>query len=138
VIDAAALADPAAGQPPDGLVVGHVDEQDGRELAAELRQRLVERLRLGDRAREPVEQEAVAGLVALHALEDDADDDVVGDELAPVHVLLGLLPELGALRDGGPQHVPGRDVGQVEVLLQALGLGALPGPRGAEQDEVEL
>ena len=45
-------------------------------------------LRLG--AREAVEDEAVLGLVLVDPLGDHADDHLVGDEVAAVHVLLGL------------------------------------------------
>jgi hypothetical protein len=39
---------------------------------------------------------------------DDSDDHVVGDQLALVHVFLGVLADLGALLDGGAEDVPGR------------------------------
>ena len=50
-------------------------------------------------AREAVEQEAVAGVAVADALDDHADDHLVGHQLAGVHVALGLAAELAALRD---------------------------------------
>ena len=51
---------------------------------------------------------------------------------------LAFLPSSVPSLDRGAQHVAGGDVGQAEVLAQALGLRALAGPGRAEQDEVEL
>ncbi len=65
VVDAARPADATARQAAHDLVVGHLDEQDGGELAPELVELVVERLGLADRAREAVEQEAVAGVLAV-------------------------------------------------------------------------
>ena len=77
-------------------------------------------------------------LRALHAFQDDADDDLVGHQVAVVHVLLGLLAELGPVLDRLAQDVSGGDVGQLEVLLQALGLSSLARARRAKKDEIEL
>ena len=104
----------------------------------ELLHLLAERLGLADRPREAVEDEAVGGLGPLDALADHPDDHLVGHEPALVHVLLGGLAELGALLDGGPEDVAGRVVGQPEVLLEALPLGALAGAGRAEQDQIQL
>ena len=90
------------------------------------------------RAREAVEQEAVLRLGRLDGLEDDAGDDLVGHELAGVHELLGLLAELALGGHGGAQHVARRDVRQVEVVGQPLGLRALAGAGRTEEDEIEL
>src|SRR3954453_14215785 len=127
-----------AGQAADDLLVGHVDEQDRGQLAPDLLQRLGQGVGLGDLPREAVEQEAVLGLGAVQGLQDHADDEPVGDEVARVHVLLGLPAELGALGDGGAQDVAGGEVREAEVVREALGLGALAGARGSDQDEVEL
>ena len=59
---------------------------------------LVERLGLRLGAREAVEDEAVLGLRARRPLGDHADDHLVGDEVAAVHVLLRLAAELGLRR----------------------------------------
>ena len=97
-----------------------------------------QRLGLRDRAREAVEQEPVARLGAVEPLHHHPADQVVGHEVAAVHVLLGLLAELALLLDRLAQDVAGGVVGQVEVGDQPLGLGALAGAGRAEQDEVQL
>ena len=66
------------------------------------------------------------------------DHHLVGHQVAPIHVLLRLVPELGALADRGAKDVAGRVVRQAEVLLQPLALGSLAGPGRAEQDEIQL
>ena len=53
------------------------------------------------------------------------DDHLVRDQVALVHVGLGVLADLGLLADGRAQDVAGRVVGQVEVLLEPFALGAL-------------
>ena len=94
---AALLAGPPAAEPPDDLLVGDVDHQRGAHLAAELADLLAERLGLRDRPREAVEDEPVAGLRLLDPLRDHGDDQLVGDQVAGVHVLLRLGAELGPL-----------------------------------------
>ena len=89
-------------------------------------------------SREAVEQEPVAGVLGVDALDDHPDDHLVGDELAGVHEALRLAPELGVLGDVGAQHVAGRDVRQVEVFRQPLRLGALARTRGTQQDQVQV
>src|SRR3954462_5415259 len=94
VIGVAVRAHAPAGEALDDVVLGHVDEQRGGQTPVDLLQRLVERLGLRGRAREAVEEEAVGGVLLGEAVEDDADDHVVGDEVAAIHVLLGLLAEV--------------------------------------------
>lgn len=50
---------------------------------------------------------ALALLVVLQLVLDHANDNVVADETALVHDLLGLLAESGALGDLGAEHVTG-------------------------------
>src|SRR3954453_4229563 len=138
VVGVAVRAHAPAREPLHDVVLGHVDEERGREPAVDLPQRLVERLGLLVGAREAVEEEAVLGVRLGEPVEDHADDDLVGDEVAAVHVLLGLLAEVRLLLDRLAQHVPRRDVREREVLLEALRLGALSRAGRAEQDEVEL
>ena len=66
---------------------------------------------------------------------DDADHDLVADQAAGVHDLLGHQAELGALADGGAQHVAGGDVRHDEVARQAHALGALAGALAPEDDQ---
>src|SRR6202023_4170444 len=89
-------------------------------------------------ARKAVEQEAVTGVAGVDPIADHLHDDLVGHQLARIHVALCLFSELRALCDLSTQDVAGGDVRQPEVLAQALGLGALAGARRTEQDEVEV
>src|SRR5215210_2980705 len=137
VVDVAVGALAAAREALDHALVRRRDEQGGGQPAAAALHLLGERVGLADRAREAVEQEAVVALV-LDLVEDHRDHELVGHQLALVHVLLGLLAELGAVLDVRAQEVARTDVGQPEVLGQSRGLGALPGPGRAQQDEVQL
>ena len=74
-----------------------------RPSSAEL---LVERLGLRLGAREAVEDEAVLGLVLVDALGDHADDHVVGDEVAAVHVLLRLRADSVSSRTAARRMSP--------------------------------
>src|SRR3954453_15305503 len=138
VVGVAVRAHAPAGEPPDDVVLGHVDEQRGGETPVDLLQRLVQRPGLRVRAREPVEEEAVGRVLLGEAVEDHADDHLVGHEVAAVHVLLGLLAQVRPVLHRLAQDVARRDIRQREVLLEAFGLGALARAGRAEQDEVEL
>ena len=72
----------------------------------------------------------------LQALGHQADNDVVGHELAGVHVGLGLLAQRRAGFDGRTQHVPRRDVRRGELFNQLGRLRALPGTRRPQQHDV--
>jgi hypothetical protein len=84
-----------------------------------------------------VEQEAVVA-VLLDLVENHLDHEVVRHELALVHVGLGLAAEVGLLGHVLTQQVARGDVGQVEVIAQACGLGAFAGPGRTEEDEVQF
>ena len=74
----------------------------------------------------------------VDALGDDRVDDVVRDELAPVHDVLGLQPDRRTGLDRGAQHVAGRELHNPVFGDEALSLCALPGPRRAEQYQPHL
>ena len=62
-------------------------------------------------------------------LVDDADDDLVGHELAGVDVALHLEPDRRALRDRGAEHVAGGEV--LDAVVRRRGSAAcvpLPAP----------
>ena len=65
--------------------------------------------------------------------DDDRDDDVVRDELAPIHDVLGLQPDRRTGLDRGAQHVAGGELHDPVLGDEALSLRPLPGPRRAEQ-----
>ena len=68
---------------------------------------------------------------------DQADDDVVGHQVASRHDLLGLQPELGALAHRRAQHVAGGDVVHLALGHHPRGLSALARARRAHENQVE-
>ncbi len=98
----------------------------------------VERVGLRAVAREAVEDEAVAAVLGADAVDDQVDDELVGHQLAAVHVALRGDAQLGAVLHRGAQDVAGCHVGQAKVVLQAGGLRAFAGTRRPEEDEVQL
>ena len=81
-------------EPADELLGGHVDEHGARRRrrsrAASAR---VERLGLGTRPREAVEDRPGGRVGPAEAVEEQADRDLVGHELAALHVALRLEAE---------------------------------------------
>ena len=82
----------AAGEPTDELLLVDDQLEDPVELLAQVGQRGPQLLGLGDRAREPVEQEAGLGIRLGQPVLDHRHGDLVGDEVAGVHECLGLGP----------------------------------------------
>src|SRR5438552_1995501 len=109
--------------PLDCDLAWHAQLEDDGDRFADLAQHVVERLCLGERAREAVQDEAV---LAREALADQADHQVVGDELARVVDRLDTLSELGLARHRLAQDVAGGDVGKAVLGLDPLGLCPLP------------
>lgn len=99
---------------------------DGVELQLLLVEHGLQRLGLGDRAREPVENEALRGIRLRDPVADDADDDLVRDEAAGFHHRLGLEAT------GVPAATAARSMSPVEswtmpcFTTQTLRLRALP------------
>ena len=73
-----------------------------------------------------------------HAQADSyqADDQLVGDQLASIHDFLQLQAQWGAGLDGGTQHVTGGNLRNAEFLANELGLRAFAGARCAQQDQL--
>src|SRR5262249_32043600 len=84
---------------------------------------------------EAVEQIALPAVRLLQTLLDHTDDDVVRDELAGVHHLLGGDAQWRTSLHCRTQHVAGRDLRDPESVLDEVGLGALPLTRRSQQDE---
>ena len=74
---------------------------------------------------------AVCAVGLRQALLDDADDDLIGHQLACLDIGLGLQSHGRAVFDGSAQDVAGGDRGNVPFPAQDLGLGALAGAGGA-------
>jgi hypothetical protein len=95
-----------------------------------------ELLGLAERARKTVEDEAVLDRLALgEALDDDPEHEVVGHEVASVHVALRLAPCRRAGGDGGAEQVASGDVRDAVPLGEAGGLRPFPRPLLAQQDK---
>ena len=90
---------------------------------------------LRDGARETVEQVAVLTVGLLQPFLHQADDDVVGHQLALVHHFLGGLAQLGAGLDGGTQHVARGDLGNAELAGDEAGLGTFASARRAKKNQ---
>ena len=66
---------------------------------------------------------------------DHADDDLVGYQTTGIHVALRLKSKVRAVLDLLTKQVAGGQMQQVQLLLQALSLGALAGTGGTEECE---
>ena len=66
---------------------------------------------------------------------DDADDDLIGDQLAGLHVGFRLLAGGGTVFHGGPEDVASGDGGDIQLFAQDLGLCAFAGAGGAQQNQ---
>ena len=118
------------------LVPRHVEVDDGVRAGAAVLGQPARLDGLLDRAREAVEQVAVAVGGLLHPGHDQIDDHRVGHEVAAAHDLLGLAADRGAVLDLGPQQVTGRQMLDVQPLRQALALRALARSGWADQQHV--
>ncbi len=91
-------------------------------------------LRLGNSARETVQQEAFGTIGLGDTLFDQTDDDVVRDQLTCIHHSLGFQAELGARLDCGTQHVASGDLRNTVFFHDELSLGTFAGARSPQQN----
>ena len=111
------------------------DLDHGVELQALLRQHRAQRIGLRHGAREAVEDEAVLAVGLVDALGDDAVDDLVGNQVAAIHDLLGREAHRRPGGDRRAQDIAGRELRNTELLDQDLGLRALADARRSEKDQ---
>ena len=78
------------------------------------------------------------GIVVGETLLHEIDDKLIRDELAGIHVGLGLETELRLHLDCSAEKVAGRDVSKPKLLNQLLRLRALACARGTEQNDVHV
>ena len=69
-------------------------------------------------------------------LGDDADDDVVGDELARSMIALACWPSAVSGATAARSMSPVESCDEAVPVDEPLGLGALAGARGPQQDQV--
>ena len=96
----------------------------------------VQALGLCNGTRKAVKDHAIGAVRAVHALGNHAENDLVRHEVAAIHDFLGAKAELGFGVDRGTKHVAGRQLHQSARLDKTLGLRALAGTGGSEQDDV--
>ena len=85
----------------------------------------LERFRLRNRAGHAVEDEAVCAIRLRHTLRDDADDDIVRNELARVHKALRFQTGLGAVFDRFAKNVASGNGRDMQLLADNLSLRTL-------------
>src|SRR5690606_34823504 len=112
-----------------------LDLDDGIEGNALVGQHLVQGFRLGNGARETIEDEARLAIFGVEPLGDDAVDDGVGHEVAAIDNGLGLKAERRLGRNGGAQDIAGGELGNAIGLHQNLRLCTLARPRRSQQDQ---
>ena len=121
----------AAAHAIDDLAVRHVDLEHEVDRDAGI----LHGIGLRNGAGEAVEHVTVLAIGLLEAILDQTDDDVVANQAAGIHDLLGLQAQRGAGLDGGAQHVAGGNLRNAEFFLDEVGLGALAGAGGAQQNQ---
>ena len=68
-------------------------------------------LGLGQRAGHAVQDKAVFAVGLGYPLRDDAENQLVGNQAAFVHILFCLFAQVSAVGNGLAKHVPGRNGG---------------------------
>lgn len=139
VVDLLGLGiDPTPTHALDNNLISSVEDKKvcGHGTAGALADLVTEVQGLGLGAGEAVEDPATF-LAGLELGDNGGDDQVVGNKVPGSHDLGDLLADFGARACLGAEDVAGADDGEVVVLAHGLALGALPGGRGAGDDNTE-
>ena len=131
----ALAAHPAPRQAPHQLALGHLEHHDDERAAID--QHVVERPRLGDRARKPVEHEAGLRIGLLQAIAHDRDNRLVIDQPARADDVLHRAAQCRSLGHRFAQHVAGRNLRDPVLPADEPGLGSLPRARRADHHEIQ-
>ena len=115
---AAILAGPASGHALDYRLVRYLD----RQRAVDIDTCLLKRFGLRDGSGHTVEDIAVFAVGLGKALVNDADNDIVGNELAAFHIRLSLQTYGRAVFHGSTEDIAGRNGGDREHAAQYLSL----------------
>jgi hypothetical protein len=118
-----------------GDVVFELEQEDDVERPLDLLQHVVERLGLGDVARESIEHEAAARVHEL--LADEGGGDLVRDEVPCVEQRLDLAAERRVRRDRSPEEIAGCDVRDAVLGSDPLRLRPFPRPLRPEDQDVQ-
>src|SRR3990172_7807719 len=129
MVDGAAVAareaPTQAGYP---LLARHADICHRADSLALLGQGPIQGSSLLQGAGEAVQDTAPTAVILVQPLQEHADGYIVGDELAPVHVLFGPQSQLRPAAYPLPEHVAGRDMAQAQLLGKEGGLGPFASP----------
>src|SRR5205823_5953775 len=82
-----------------------------------------------------VEDRARRRVGLLETIEEDADDRLVGHELAAAHVAIRLTAQRRALGDGGPKKVARGEHRNTEVRRDDRSLGPFSRSRRTQEDD---
>ena len=78
--------------------------------------------RLGQGAGHPVQDKAPGAVGAGHPFRDDPKNEIVGNQVALVHVFLCFFAQGSTIGNGLPEHIPGRNGGDGELFNKQLRL----------------
>ena len=92
----------------------------------------LQRFRLSQCAGHTVQKEAVLASGLGYPFRNDVENDIVGNQGTFVHEFLDFPPQLRAICHGLPEHVPGRNGGDGELLGEQLCLCPLSGAGRAQ------
>src|SRR4026209_2624243 len=122
---------PAPAHAGDDLLVGHVD----LEHVIDPYITPLHGFGLRDGAREAIEEIALRAVTMAKALLDQADDDVVGDQLPGIHYFSSFNTQRRRRCACGAQDVAGGDLRDAELLADEIRLRAFAGARRSEQNQ---
>ena len=119
------------------LVLGHIELDHRSHLVATLVEHLLQGLCLWNRAGEAVEDHTlVLTTETVVNAGQNADHQVVGDQLTVINILLGCLTQFGTLTDLITEHIARRDMVKTILLNQLVALRALTGTRSTENHNI--
>jgi len=129
----------ASAETSDDFWSGKLVIDDGVEGEIFLLEKIAEGLRLGESAREAVEEKAALATETAGAFADHIPDGGIGNESATAHVLEGgshggRWRAFGA-GSSGAEHVSGGEMAGAEAFVEELGLRAFAYAGSAEEDE---
>jgi hypothetical protein len=136
VVDAPILGARTSGRETrHNLLVRDLDAQyhvDGKPACSK---HLLQRFRLRNGSREPIEEKTSGGICLDDSLRDEADHHLIWDEFSLIHVRCGLNAQRSARPPSRPEHVPGRELRQQKSRFELFGLGSLACPRRPEKND---
>lgn len=124
------MAGPAARHAGLDDAVGHLQGEDRVKADAVA----LQGFGLSDGTGYAVQDEAACAVGLGQPLLDDTDDDLIRNQLARVHIALGLQADGSALLDGCAQDIAGGDGGDAHLRLIISDWVPLPAPGAPKRD----